>query len=551
MLIIISNLFSSILILLSIIGYGNIFYNQRKDNDLFFIIIAGYFILGFIILLLHFFLSINNVVSLTIISIGIISLFITKFNILDKKFLYSVICLILANIILLGYSSHPIDANMYHHPYVSYLNSEKIIYSIANIEFRFGHISLLQYVQSTFVNNFLNPLSISSINIIFYTFFLIYCFDLIFKKNQNSFIFLLTILISAFLLIKIGRYREFGNDLIPFLAGSYFLINIVKEKLFIEKKFTNSIFLYMPIYSSFMLSHKVTYIFSTLIFFLIINKTKLIMLFKNKYVVLTFLTFTFLWVLKNYIETSCLVYPIVQTCIKNSGWYLTGMADPQSAMWLSEVWAKGFIDNPNWENLDLNNYIKNFNWFSTWLNNHFIKILEKVAPLVLIMIIISAYLLFFRKKNKQKIKETYLSLKDLLVLLFIISIGLFIWLFNSPLFRYGTFYIVSFIIIIFFIINFKLIKNTDIYRIEKLKIFFLISLMFFVTKNINRQIYSDKPYIPLTKPSSNNYKILYDNPKIISPSKQIGVCHLADYICSHEAPAGFQVLKKNNYFLIK
>ena len=75
--------------------------------------------------------------------------------------------------------------------------------------------------------------------------------------------------------------------------------------------------------------------------------------------------------------------------------------------------------------------------------------------------------------------------------------------------------------------------------------------MFFITKNINRQIYSDKPYIPLTKPSSNNYKILYDNPKIISPSKQIGVCHLADYICSHEAPAGFQVLKKNNYFLIK
>ena len=218
MLIIISNLFSSILILFSIIGYGNIFYNQRKDNDLFFIIIAGYFILGFIILLLHFFLSINNVVSLTIISIGIISLFITKFNILDKKNLYSVICLILANIILLGYSSHPIDANMYHHPYVSYLNSEKIIYSIANIEFRFGHISLLQYVQSTFVNNFLNPLSISSINIIFYTFFLIYCFDLIFKKNQNSFIFLLTILISAFLLIKIGRYREFGNDLILFLA---------------------------------------------------------------------------------------------------------------------------------------------------------------------------------------------------------------------------------------------------------------------------------------------------------------------------------------------
>ena len=358
-------------------------------------------------------------------------------------------------------------------------------------------------------------------------------------------------MISGFLLIKIGRYREFGNDLIPFLAGSYFLIKIIKEKLFISENFKKNVFLYMPIYSTFMLSHKVTYIFSTLMFFLIMNKTRFIILIKNKYVLVSFVTFTFLWLLKNYIETSCLVYPIVQTCIKNSGWYLTGMADPENAMWLSEVWAKGFIDNPNWENLDLNNYIKNFNWFSTWLNNHFIKILEKVAPLILIMVIISGYLLFYQKKNKQKIKEKNLSIKDLLVLLFLIGIGLFIWLFNSPLFRYGTFYIISFIIIIFLILNFKLISNTDIYRVEKLKIFFFISLMFFVTKNINRQIYSDNPFIPLTKPPFYNYEILNDDPKIISPNKQIGVCHLADYICSHEAPAGFQVLKKNKYFFIK
>ena len=46
---------------------------------------------------------------------------------------------------------------------------------------------------------------------------------------------------------------------------------------------------------------------------------------------------------KNYIETSCLVYPIVQTCIKNSGWYLTGMADPQSAMCCQKFGQKDLL----------------------------------------------------------------------------------------------------------------------------------------------------------------------------------------------------------------
>ena len=551
MITIISSLFGLITILLSIIGYGNIFNNNRRDNDLFLTLIVGYFIVGFITLFLHFFLPISDYVSLSVIFAGIVLLVISKFNILSKKFIYSIICLILANFILLGYSNHPIDANMYHHPYVSYLNSEKIIYSIANIEFRFGHISLLQFVQSAFSNNFFNPLTISSVNIIFYTFFLTYCFEIIFKKSGNSFIFLIVLLVSGFLLIKMGRYREFGNDLIPFLVSLYFLIRIIEEKLLINQNLKNSIFIFMPIYSSFMLSHKVTYIFSTLIFFLILNKSRLIILLKNKYIIITFITFSSMWILKNYIETSCLVYPIVQTCIQNSGWYLTGMADPESAMWLSEVWAKGFIDHPNWENIDLNNYIKNFNWVSTWINNHFIKILEKVSPLLILMLIISSYLLIFKKKNDQKIIKDKINLNIFLILLILISLGLFIWFFNSPLFRYGTFYIVSFIIIVFLVANYKIINETNFFKIEKLKILFAISLIFFFTKNINRQINSENSYLPLTKPSADNYEVLYDRPKIINPKKEISVCYLPDHICSHEIPAGFKVLKKDKHFLIK
>ena len=262
-----SSLFGLFLTTLSIIGYGNYIYNQKKNNDLFFIIIVGYLIVGSIVLFLHFFLPINNLISWLIISIGIILLFYSKFDILNKKFLLSLLILIIINFILLGFAEHPIDANMYHHAYVSYLKSEKIIYSIANIEYRFGHISLLQYVQSAFVNNLIIPLNLSSLNIIFFTFFLLFCYEIIFAKEQNKFVFLLVLFLSCFVMIKMGRYREYGNDLIPFLVGCYFLIKIFNEKLLLKNISKVNLFSFLPIFSSFMISHKVTYFLTSLIFF--------------------------------------------------------------------------------------------------------------------------------------------------------------------------------------------------------------------------------------------------------------------------------------------
>ena len=82
---IISSLIGLITILLSIIGYGNIFNINRRDNDLFFTIIVGYFIIGFITLFLHFFIPISNYVSLSVSFIGIVLLFVSRFNILEFR----------------------------------------------------------------------------------------------------------------------------------------------------------------------------------------------------------------------------------------------------------------------------------------------------------------------------------------------------------------------------------------------------------------------------------------------------------------------------------
>ena len=46
------------------------------------------------------------------------------------------------------------DAGLYHLPYISILNENKIIIGLSNIHFEFGHVSILQYLSAIY-NNFL------------------------------------------------------------------------------------------------------------------------------------------------------------------------------------------------------------------------------------------------------------------------------------------------------------------------------------------------------------------------------------------------------------
>ena len=185
---------------------------------------------------LHFFSQITDIISILIISCGLIIFF--NFSKLNKKefcFLLTIVSLI--PFIFFGYSDHPIDTNMYHHPYVSYLKSEKIIFAIANIQFRFGHISFLQYVQAIVTNDFFHLISLASINIIFYICFIYYMTSKIIETKNFNFNFLIIILFSSFLLIKFARYREYGNDLIPLLVCIYFLVQLlnINKKNFFQK----------------------------------------------------------------------------------------------------------------------------------------------------------------------------------------------------------------------------------------------------------------------------------------------------------------------------
>ena len=133
---------------------------------------------------------------------------------------------------------------------------------------------------------------------------------------------------ASFILIKFARYREYGNDLIPLLVSIYFIIQIInvsKNKIFTNNNLLN---LALP-FLAFMFAHKISYTFAVLIFLPLLNFTKLKFLSEMniKYFLVFFLMF-FPWLVKNYITTSCLAYPVEISCISNTLFELNGLADP-------------------------------------------------------------------------------------------------------------------------------------------------------------------------------------------------------------------------------
>ena len=537
-----------VLIFTTIYSYGllisNNFYKHYKV-DIFFNILVGYTFIGLITLIFHFFFKINNYFSFVLITFGFLYFAYNYSNIQKRKFFELVLIIIIFSFILFGYSEHPIDTNMYHHPYVSYLKSDKIIFAIANIQFRFGHISFLQYVQAGLTNDYLHQISLASINIIIYLSFVYFFSREIFYEKKISLIFLLKILFVSFILIKFSRYREHGNDLIPLLVSIYFFIHILNINKKNMKTKIMLINLALP-FAAFMFLHKISYVFVFLVFLPLINflKLKTINIFFSKY----FLIFSIMiisWLIKNYITTSCFAYPVEFTCISNSLYELQGLAKPANAAWLTEIWAKGFVDHPNWRELDLREYASSFNWVGTWASGHFIKIIEIVSPLLFIILILTVYL-FLKKKDYLIIKNKK-SLKKFYYFIFFANLsGLFIWFYKAPVFRYGSFYIITFIILtyIFSLSYFFKFKKTN--KLKFFKTIFLISLIFFITKNILRIEKSDHEIFPKTSKKSHEF-IIYNNNnlKILKPKSD--TCYFTKSICSHEIPVNIGLKKFGNY----
>ena len=191
------------------------------------------------------------------------------------------------------------DANLYHLPFTKIINENKIIFGISNIHFRFGHISILQYLNANFYNFLFKENGIIIPAAIIFSSFVLYFYNEIKNNAEKNKIYTFYIfLLLAYMLYGYNRYSEFGNDTIShlyfFLISSYFLRDNYKEN--INTVDFNKIVLLS--FFCFMLK-------TSLIFVFIIPLYIFIFKFKKIYIFNLFnifiLLISFSWIIKNLI----------------------------------------------------------------------------------------------------------------------------------------------------------------------------------------------------------------------------------------------------------
>lgn len=530
------------------IGYGSCLYYFLKIKDykneelISEYIIVGVFFIGVISLFLNFITSINFIISNAISIIGIL-LFIFFFKKISKKIIFNIIYILLITFILLIFSKHQEDFPWYSLPFLSVLNEEKIIFGLANVQFRFGHISLLQYSSSIF-NNFLSINNILTPYAVTVSSFIILCTKIFIKnlndsKNRISFLYIALVLI--FCLLKFTRYNEFGNDTPAHIIVFY----SIYKSIFIIENFLNRKIIFddikkLLILTSFAVMQKIQTGFVLLLPICIIyllNKKNLEIkkIYKTTIVCIIFLT---LWSFKTFINTGCFVYPAQFTCINNVSWVSKNFNQHSYAKKVkieSESWSKGWVDQ---NKLNYEDYSKNFNWLKTWFGKHFLVIIKSVAPFIILILSPIIYYNFI-KKNKYNFKESYIKFfNKQKVIIFIILINVSVWFFFFPIYRYGLASIISAIIFCVIPLYFQ-INYTAINKIIKKII--IISFIFFKQKYSrifnHFEVYDNYPWPKIFSEENNQYKkytkVLKDNYQYILYPADERACYYSYYICSH------------------
>ena len=412
-------------------------------------------------------------------------IYISKKKIFFKLLKTGIIVSLLSTVILYFDTVYRPDANLYHLPYTRIINDEKIIFGIANIHFRFGHISILQYLNAIF-NNFLfgkNGILIPAA-IIFSTFILFFINEIIKNYKDNKIYSFYVFLLLTYALYGYNRYSEFGNDTIGhlylFLTSMYFLKYNHKKDVY---GYELSYILILSLFC-FMLKTSLILIF-ILPLYIFLKNYKKEYIFNYSIVLLVFAGVS--WLTKNFITSGCLIYPIEVTCFEGVNWFSNNINYQISAKLQSldnEAWTKDW-SNYKGPSITQEEYVKNFFWLKTWLSVHGIWIFKKIIIFIIALTLIN---LIIKIKINGKAYEKSLISNRIIFLFYFALLCTVIWFLRFPLYRYGSSYIVILLISMSTIVaiksNLKFID--DIVFKKFLTISLIIFFTFFVLKHIQR-----------------------------------------------------------------
>jgi len=535
-------LITVILLSFSINGHGKLVTKNFK-NDFFSDFFFGLIVVSFIVTILHFFLSINLLISSFIFLFGLILFFkdikINNFKFLEKKKIIYLVVILLLMPMFISQKYHE-DFGYYHLPYALALLEEKIVFGFANIDKPYVFNSIWLNLNSIFFLQEKNFDFLTMPSFLLFVIFIIFSINqLIDKKRiENSDYYLLVILF--YFILKFTRISEFGLDLpaiIFSILSIYYFIKFFEFNEIYEKK---KIFYFNLAFSVFSILIKLSTVpIIILTFYLYLKNFKEFKFYIFSYKFLFIYLLFIIFFSQQFIYTGCIFFPTSLTCFDVS-WFNTDYINLSKQIELiNKSYSKASdIYLPK-------EYLENFNWFPFWIKRNYVEFLEHLTTIILPTL----FFIFFLNK-----KETYkYELKEKKTIYFFLIINLFFWLNFSPVYRFGVhlFITFSFIILLGLLISREFSK-------EKFIIFVLIFLIFSFSKNILRIQKQDEVFLGIQKIENlfllnnnlnNEYiKIYYpdiENNRI--NGWQGRLCWNTPFICSFN---GLDVKKKNGYLII-
>ncbi len=544
------SLVANFLISLIILGYSYFFKiiflgvenSSVKNLDFLY----GVFFLILISILFNFFLPLNSIKFFLSIS-GIILFIISIFK---KKILINYIGLLFFLFVFSFFTywnGNNADSPVYHLQTINWVHDYKISFGLAILDWH--------YALNSVWHIFLSALSFQykSFNTLYTLGFIPFSFILleIINSNKNFKISYVTLFLSLSFLLFFSFVHPFRNGIIFNHLGNpevdtigmiFFIITGYIFLKYLETKNKNEY--YLLVLSSIICPLiKLTYIGAIIfpVVALFVCKKKISTLFNS----VTFLSIFLgvFWILRNFILSSCLLFPFKMTCV-NTSWSLS---KEQVSFYLNQT--KSFArDTPLREKYTNFDYtIHSNDWFLPWVKEYFFQdAFLKISFFIFLFSIILYFLLklFFFLKNKNfKIEKLFYYA------LAIYSLNFFIW-FQAPEIRFGWG------ILIFFPCLFLSLLLVKFNIFKKIKFDMFIPIILILNLLLVYKNYKYFELKNLIQPYNKlfNYtqilKIAESNDLEIFKSKN-WMCADFKGICVNKPKKNYLLEMKNSYLFIK
>ena len=542
---------SNLIIFSVLIGYSYLFKRilfKKKDHskiynlDIFY----GCIFLIFLSIFLNFFVGLKYIKFF----VSIFGFFLFLFAYYKKKIAinFSTIFLIITIFTIISvYSSNNVDSPMYHLQILKWQDLNKIIFGLTNLEIRFGMTSTWHSLISITDLSFRDYSAKYYLSSIFFGVLIYETIQLKKEKPNLSYIFLF---FSVFFLISFSIIHPFENgiilnhlgnpelDLFPmilFILAIFKLIQLIEVNPNYERSNENDKLIFLII-SFICITSRTVYLALLIPCIILILKNKKKLNFPNIFLVIL----SCFWMIKNFISSSCLIFPYKLTCL-NTNWS-SGIQNIDYHLKEAMSYARDAPLRSQYKDFDYT--LNSMEWVIPWFKGYFFQTSFLIIFLAIILFSVFAKIIG-RFVLKKKSLFHYNKYK---IVLIILLLSLIIW-FLAPEVRLGWGILIALPIFLFSFTLFKL--NLNIVPSKKFfSITILLILFLFLFKNFDKFQKNDLFKTGLKVFNYSNIKKLGTYDKIDIYVSLNWQCADFEKFCVNKPKSNYHLKEKYSYLFI-